>query len=347
MPSVYIWCIGLALYWLVGYILSLCLLRKNINNKTPFKQVIYMPQGVLVFSSIIALLTDLGLVYAAIKIAPIGSDEFKDFCGTGLIAHMAVYLRFVILWLICANNVVSRRNIILKWFVILSTVFYAVTYSTKGSIVLLLLSVIIMRKIILNKNVKILQLILLAISSLFIFFVSYSIVFGYAAPLNFIFNHTFFYFVSSIASFSQYCKIDAPIEISAEILFMPIVNFYYKLMGMPLEKVYSDLWTAVGPGIESNVKTFFGTIFIYGGVWGGIFTVIVYSLVGHLLLVCSLKRNQFALFSYCICLAALTLGWFDLFFNMIAFYEYIIFAVLLSLAHVVKKYYIWNVQKKY
>ena len=43
LPSVYIWCIGLALYWLVGYILSLCLLRKTINNKTPFKQKIYIP----------------------------------------------------------------------------------------------------------------------------------------------------------------------------------------------------------------------------------------------------------------------------------------------------------------
>ena len=99
--------------------------------------------------------------------------------------------------------------------------------------------------------------------------------------------------------------------------------------------------------MESNVKTFFGTIFIYGGIWGGIFTVIVYSLVGHLLLVCSLKKNQFALFLYCICLAALTLGWFDLFFNMIAFYEYIIFAILLSLVYAVKKYYIEICEKKY
>lgn len=347
LPSVYIWCIGLALYWSVGYILSLCLLRKTINNKTPFKQKIYIPQDALIFSSIIALLVDLGLVYAAIKIAPIGSDEFKDFCGTGLIAHMAVYLRFVILWFICADNIVLKRNIILKWFVILSTVFYAVAYSTKGSIVLVLLSVIIIRKIILNKSMKIFHLLLLVISSLFVFFISYSIVFGYAAPWNFIFNHTFFYFVSSIASFSQYCKINAPIDISVETLFMPVVNFYYKLMGIPLEKVYSDLWTAVGPGMESNVKTFFGTIFIYGGIWGGIFTVIVYSLVGHLLLVCSLKKNQFALFLYCICLAALTLGWFDLFFNMIAFYEYIIFAILLSLVYAVKKYYIEICEKKY
>lgn len=331
----------------MDYILSLCLLRKTINNKTPFKQKIYIPQDALIFSSIIALLVDLGLVYAAIKIAPIGSDEFKDFCGTGLIAHMAVYLRFVILWFICADNIVLKRNIILKWFVILSTVFYAVAYSTKGSIVLVLLSVIIIRKIILNKSMKIFHLLLLVISSLFVFFISYSIVFGYAAPWNFIFNHTFFYFVSSIASFSQYCKINAPIDISVETLFMPVVNFYYKLMGIPLEKVYSDLWTAVGPGMESNVKTFFGTIFIYGGIWGGIFTVIVYSLVGHLLLVCSLKKNQFALFLYCICLAALTLGWFDLFFNMIAFYEYIIFAILLSLVYAVKKYYIEICEKKY
>ena len=91
---------------------------------------------------------------------------------------------------------------------------------------------------------KIFHLLLLVISSLFVFFISYSIVFGYAAPWN---------FVSSIASFSQYSKINAPIDISVETLFMPVVNFYYKLMGIPLEKVYSDLWTAVGPGMESNV----------------------------------------------------------------------------------------------
>ena len=194
------------IHWLMGYILSLCLLRKTINNKTPFKQKIYIPQDALIFSSIIALLVDLGLVYAAIKIAPIGSDEFKDFCGTGLIAHMAVYLRFVILWFICADNIVLKRNIILKWFVILSTVFYAVAYSTKGSIVLVLLSVIIIRKIILNKSMKIFHLLLLVISSLFVFFISYSIVFGYAAPWNFIFNHTFFYWRTRQTLWSRPCR---------------------------------------------------------------------------------------------------------------------------------------------
>ena len=134
--------------------------------------------------------------------------NLKTFCGTGLIAHMAVYLRFVILWFICADNIVLK-NIILKWFVILSTVFYAVAYSTKGSIVLVLLSVIIIRKIILNKSMKIFHLLLLVISSLFVFL--YHIVSFLVMRLLgilYLIIHSFI-FVSSIASFSQYCKINA------------------------------------------------------------------------------------------------------------------------------------------
>lgn len=39
-------------------------------------------------------------------------------------------------------------------------------------------------------------------------------------------------------------------------------------MGIPLEKVYSDLWTAVGPGMESNVKTF-SEQYLFMEVFGG------------------------------------------------------------------------------
>lgn len=131
---------------------------------------------------------------------------------------------------------------------------------------------------------------------------------------------------------------DYQIGIAPEVLFMPIINLYNKLMGLPLEKVYSDLWTDVGPGLQSNVKTFFGTIYIYGGLWGGILTIIIYSLVAHVLLIFSLYRNYFFYFAYCLCLSALALGWFDLFFNMIAFYEYIVFAILISILFSIKKH---------
>ena len=337
-PSVYIWCVGLLIYWFIGYLFAVLVLKKNVVREFPFYQDVRFEKWIFILCFILAVFININIIYASKFIAPIGSDYFKDYIGTGVVAHIAIFLRFTILYIIMVKNIPSRIYIYMKWFIVLTVFFQAIVYTTKGALIILIMSVVLNCKIYSNAKIKIRYILVALISSLFIFFISYSIVFGEAAPLDFIYNHTYFYFVSSIASLSNYCMNDYQIGIAPEVLFMPIINLYNKLMGLPLEKVYSDLWTDVGPGLQSNVKTFFGTIYIYGGLWGGILTIIIYSLVAHVLLIFSLYRNYFFYFAYCLCLSALALGWFDLFFNMIAFYEYIVFAILISILFSIKKH---------
>lgn len=176
---------------------------------------------------------------------------------------------------------------------------------------------------------RIKYIIYLLLLAFLIFYLSYSLIFGYWAPLDFILNHILFYFTSSFASFSSYLRHGYPMGVNLEFLFMPIVNTYNKIVGIPLNEVISELWTQVGPDSYSNVKTFFGTIFIYGGYIGGIFTSFVWGVVVYLSFILFYKGYWFFAANTCLMLIALFFGWFDLYFNTFAYYEYMFYSILL------------------
>ncbi len=171
------------------------------------------------------------------------------------------------------------------------------------------------------------------------FFISYSLILDMRLHLTFIIHHALFYLTSSFSGLSYYIQHNLPTGISLDMLFMPIVNLYNKLSGQPTQDILSQLWTPVGVGQSSNVKTFFGTIYIYGGIWGGIFTTIIWSFLCHLLFILSRKKNIFFFITYIIFLTSLLFGWFDLYLNTIAFYEFLLCGLILGCIYTLRKYF--------
>lgn len=104
-------------------------------------------------------------------------------------------------------------------------------------------------------------------------------------------------------------------------------------MGLPMQEVISDLWTQIGADASSNVKTFFGTVFIYGGYLGGIFTSFIWGIVAYFSFIMSVKGYWIFSANTCLIITALFFGWFDLYFNTFAYYEYFFYTVMLFLCN--------------
>jgi hypothetical protein len=81
---------------------------------------------------------------------------------------------------------------------------------------------------------------------------------------------------------------------------------------------------------EVNVRTFFGTIYVYGGLVKGILFAagsgfIIYSLKVYTFF----ARKIIFMVLFSIFISALFLGWFDFYFNKLFFYEVTVYAFLL------------------
>lgn len=342
-PSLYIWGIGLFFFWITGLILSTIILKKTIVEKYPFKfSISENTEKIILFISVITAIVSNINVFRGYRIfGEFGGEDFEAYLGNGLTAHIAVFLRFLsvfsFIYISFSNG--KKLKALCHLFVIISALLFCIAYTTKSSLLITLLSGIIARLAIRNKKIKIKWIFPIIVLALGVFFISYSLIFGYAAPLDFIIHHALFYLTSSISGLSYYIQHNLPTGISLDILFMPIVNLYNKLSGQPTQDIISQLWTPVGVGQSSNVKTFFGTIYIYGGIWGGIFTTIIWSFLCHLLFILSRKKNIFFFITYIIFLASLLFGWFDLYLNTIAFYEFLLCSLILGCIYSLRKYF--------
>lgn len=341
LPSLYYWCIGLFLFWIVGVLIStLFSVRydKVITSAFAFPVIAIPFQNnfFICLISLCALFIDIFTCQALAKNGFIISDHLGEELSTGLIAHCGLFLRYSsIASFILIKKQINWKNVF-HLFILLSLMFYLLCLAVKGAVLITILAGTIGRLIIAKKTFKITYIIYLLLVAFFVFFVIYSFLFEEPAPIDFILTHIYFYFTSGIVGFSNYVKDGAPIALNFNLLFMPILNLYNKLNGIELQPVVSDIWTYVGDNKTSNVKTFFGTILIYGGYVGGIVTTIIWSMVCHLNFILAKSNNSFFFLNYLLLLAALLLGWFDCFFNMISYYEFMIYVIFFQIAFELK-----------
>lgn len=327
------WSVGLFSFWLGGIILSLFLCPNGLQciDSNGFIRFIQSRKKTILGTGLLLMFyVDVNIALNITRVNFVLNDEWETIIGTGIFSHISIFFKLISIFsFIC----ISRNNS--KWTnlgfisIFLSSIILSLLYTVKSAFLILLLSVILLRMYIYGIKFRIKYIIYLLLLAFLIFYLSYSLIFGYWAPLDFILNHILFYFTSSFASFSSYLRHGYPMGVNLEFLFMPIVNTYNKIVGIPLNEVISELWTQVGPDSYSNVKTFFGTIFIYGGYIGGIFTSFVWGVVVYLSFILFYKGYWFFAANTCLMLIALFFGWFDLYFNTFAYYEYMFYSILL------------------
>ena len=331
----YLWGIGLFFFWLGGIILSMIICRKG-NKQFPTKHYLNLlnknKKKILLIGVVLASYIDIYICINMIKHNFIFDDNWEYVIGTGIFAHISLFFKLISIFSFSCISYKNKRSFNIGYiFIFLSALLLSITYTVKSGILILLLSAILLRMYIYNIKFKLKYFLYLLSLAIIVFFLSYSIVFGYLAPIDFIINHTIFYFTSSIASFSQYLYQGNTMGLDFQFLFMPFFNLYNKIIGLPMQEVISDLWTQIGVDSSSNVKTFFGTIFIYGGYCGGIFTSFIWGLLVYFSFIMSIKGYWIFAANTCLLISALFFGWFDLYFNTFAYYEYFFYSIILFL----------------
>lgn len=323
-PSLLVWIFGIFFFWLPSLFFSLVFLKKTNIKNYPYQ---IMPHKSFdnfsyYFSYILILILFLGLS-KSIKQGDLGTEEFENDFGSGLVAHISIISKFFFIYLIVNYK---KKNIIP--IILLLTVYFI--YGAKSWILIPLLAALIIR-IILKKTYFGISLIIKAVTiAILIFYLVYYVSIGPDMPIDFIITHFLSYLFSGVLGLSEYVKADGIVGIDPYMLINPIVNLYNKIIGMEIMNTYSNINTSIGNDADVNVKTIFGSLYLYGGIfWSIIFTFILGS-VYYLLLIFTIKiKSIIILITYFTLLTLLFFGWFDTYTSNLFIYEYFIFGILL------------------
>lgn len=330
----FIWIFGLIFFWIPGLISSYSLKNKNytISKNDLQNQLFLFTKQTLNFTFCLGIVLTYYFYNAYLMYISSGGDAVETYLGRGLQAHLIILFKYLsvfsFLSLFSKGSVVNKlKNI----YILIIAIGLSILYATKSGILILLLSYYFSYSLFFNAKLKFYHLVFALATAFGVFLLSYSLVFGYMAPLDFIFNHTLLYFVSGTASMNAYFQNIYITSLDPEILIKPLLNFFYSITGQTdlITTAVSDIWTPIGNGTSINVKTFFGTIYLYGGLGYGILTVIIFSLILHKVFLDSLKtRDFFSLALYVQLISVLSFGWFDFYFNSVSFYDTIFFTLL-------------------
>lgn len=332
----YIWFFGLIIFWVAGTVTNVLIPIKVVKTSLSEKKndIKNYSRKLVNFSFLIAIILTYFLITSYNLYITQGGEVVEKFLGVGIQAHLVIVFKLLSIISFLAlfgdgNRLFKFKNV----YVVFVAIGLSIMYATKSGVLILLMSYFLSWIFFFNKTIRITHILLALGLGFGIFFASYSLVFGYLAPIDFIWNHMLLYYVSGTASMNAYFSAQNPVGIEPDMLFRTLNNIFYTLTGNSgeIKTVISNEWTDIGNGTVINVKTFFGTIYLYGGLTIGIISVMIFSIISNIIFKLSKRKNSFIfLVLSCYVLALLCFGWFDFYMNSVAFYESIFFAVIFN-----------------
>lgn len=334
-PSIIVWNIGLIFFAIPSYIFAILSIKTSYIFHNNIRANSF--PNVLIFISIIislAFLVRLKQVLGS-TVEFFGTDDFaEEFSGHGIWAHLRV---FVVPLLILAIYHVKKRQWNL-WIIIFLLLFIQFLYMVKGAVIISIAAGLCMRLYTGKTHLRLALLTKLFIGGFAIFIITYMVL-----PLignedgeanfelfEFVTGHFFHYFTSGTLGFSYDLELDCPDRGDFDIIISPFVNIYNTLIGndkllSPVNPIYHN--TGIN---ETNVRTFFGTLYIYCNYWQfAIYTIIISTIVYGIKLIAMYTRNIFIytiLFYYC---GLLAMGWFEFYFFHLSIIEVPIITIIL------------------
>lgn len=317
-PSVFIWSIGLLLFAIPSYALAALLPKEKCQGTYVVKEK-ELPKIITYFSLFVCLLFLWRLRQTLASSAGIiGSDEFgEDFCGGGLWAHLRKLTMPLLIMLLYYAN--SKRW--LEWILIVLLLGINFLYQVKGWIIIPCVCAVALR-LYTGKTKLTFKLFLYAVLGGFLVFsLSYLLALVVAGTgevgqiMKFAFGHFFHYFTSGTFGLSMDALHSFPDKGSFEIIITPFVNIANQLAGS------DELVSPINPyyyhtGIDlTNVRTFFGTLFIHSNPLQFVIYTWFVSALLYLLKIATMNFNSLylimVLFFEC---SLLAMGWFEFYF---------------------------------
>lgn len=337
-PSLLIWEAGLAVFFLPSLFFSSfvdgsCILTQLPKYELPAPKLFFWgTMGV-----ILVYFYHLKSVLAS-STAGLGSEDFaSESSGGGLWSHLFV-LCFM-LEIICFSYISRKR-----WYFIipiLLVVAACVLNQVKGWILIPLLAGLMSQIFAGRLRITPRLVLLTLIGGASFFFLSYylSLVVSEDKELTndfmfFIFKNFFHYLSSGFLGLSMDCDMGIIEQQSVEYLFTPFINIYNLFSGDPLLSNLNTHYLGTSwPGLQNNIRSFMGTIYVFGGPWFFVLVVLLVSTVAYWFRILLLRKKSLTwlLIDAWFC-SFLFMGWFDYYFALLKPFEVIGMLIIFSLA---------------
>lgn len=320
-PSLKIWIVGLAVFAIPSWMISVLFIRKHLNNSVPFSQEWFdVPNGVNTLSLILGLafLGHLFLAYRSSSYA-FGTDDFALYvCGSGFWAHVreaSTPLLILLLYYINKKRLKFLPSILLL-------LIPHMVYMVKGPILIALITTVLLRLYAgqIHINLRLAASVLFVAFGLFLLFYMVLPSFGDSdvsvgqEQTMAVSKHFIHYLISGTLGYSIDYELGFPDMSELKYLAAPFVNIHNMLTGQELISPISDIYESTGLGL-TNVRTFFGAIQIRTNPSEFVLVVLVISTLTNILrAICVTNRNLFfsmVTFYYC---SLLAMGWFEYYF---------------------------------
>ena len=344
------WIIGLLLLWMPGMLIpilvknkvktnaNLCAINSHdLSNILNLFVYITLPLVVLKFIKTLILFRHPGAI---------GYDSFTAYFNSGLVGHILTMYIIIFIYLFTFSALRSRLNII-TLLIIFSSFFLC---QVKSWIFIPIISSLICR-IYLNRiklNLKFYLYVVLV--SLFIFVSVYifsfrrdvelsfsSIISFYIESTQFLIKQSLAYCFSGILGFSGHLNQNMPVGIDNSLLINNLRNIYFFLFDRDeIRPAVTQFFVRIGQEAyeTSNVKTFFGTIYIFGGpFFGSVYVFLCGFILYLMLIVLRYLNNPFFLILYSFSLSALFFGWFDFYYNVLTYIEIPVVLIILAILY--------------
>lgn len=333
-PSIWLWSIGLLLFALPSYAFAFVLQKNKRPLNSPMAEA-EMPR-IIVYISIALILLFLYRFRAISGVFPVGSRDFGDeLCGKGLWGH----LRQLSLPILMMSIYFVDKKRWWIWLIIIPLVVVAVLYQILGWLIIPCLVGIMLRLYTGKTKLKMSLLIYIVLGAAIVFLGSYVISLVIVGDkeldnevLSFIFRNFVHYLTSGTLGLSVDMELGFPDEGGFEMVIAQLVNIANALTGSdelvnPLNPYYFNTGVNL-----TNVRTFFGTVFINSSY--GVFTVFVLfvSTSIYLMKIATIKYNNIYVYTaYFFECGLLFMGWFDSYFASLSVIEIPILSLVLLL----------------
>lgn len=283
------------------------------SSQNPIPPLLLAIGGVVILLLFVKLYTTLSAGFFIF-----GTDDFADeFSGHGLWAHIRTLLIPLLILMLYQVDKGCRW----LWIPIILMLTLQFVNMVKGTIVIPIFAALLMR-LYTGKTKMNLKLILIVIGmGVLVFFLIYIVIpimgNGSEADMKlvqFVGEHIVHYFTSGTMGWSFDLDQNMPDRKDFEYIVAPIVNIVHSIRGEELVSVVNRHYWCTGTDVTTltNVRTFFGTLFIYSDAWQFItYTLCLSTFIYAWKAAALIKRNIYIniiLFYYC---GLLAMGWFE------------------------------------
>lgn len=333
-PSIFIWNIGLVLFAIPSYILGLARIEYPSFFQGKLENSKY-PKALGTISIVLALAFILHFI-SVLKssTAFFGTDEFaEDFSGHGIWAH----LREMAMPLLIIAIYYAKKNSWAIWIIIASLLTIQLLYMVKGAVIIAIVSGMCIRLYSGKMHLSVMLLTKVLLGGFLIFILTYMVLpligneSGEANMelLEFVTGHFFHYFTSGTLGFSYDLELHCADKGDFDILVSPFINIYKTITGdknllSPVNPLY------LNTGISwTNVRTFFGTMYIYCNSFQFVSYAIISSTILYTIKLIALHSgNIFIYVILCYFCGLLAMGWFEFYFFHLSIIEVPILTLL-------------------